>query len=121
MRFLFLLFFIVPKFAFSQYEFLGIPQDKQKHFATSAALEGMIYITAYDYYYAKSPMTAHSKALIASTTLTISAGLAKELYDYTIHRRNGTWNDNSKSDMYGDILANILGTLSVSVTIDLFN
>jgi hypothetical protein len=120
-RFFFLLLFIAPKLSFSQYDFLGIPQDKQKHFAASAALEGMIYITAYDFYYAKSPMTAHSKALLASTSLTISAGLVKELYDYTIHKRNGTWNDNARSDMYTDILSDILGTLSVSVTIDIFN
>lgn len=104
----------------AQYETFGISQDHQKHFATSAAIEGMLYITAYDYYYAQSPLTAHTKALKASTTITLSVGVLKELYDYTIHKRNGTWNNAAREDMYKDMLYNILGTMTVSVTIDIF-
>jgi hypothetical protein len=122
MRFVLVIFLSLSKLyaQSAQYETFGIPQDKQRHFATSVALEGMLYITAYDYYYTQSPLTAHTKALKASSTITLSAGVVKELYDYTIHKRNGTWNDKARTDMYEDMLYNILGVMTISVTIDIF-
>lgn len=99
---------------------INLSQDNQKHFATSVALSGMLYITAYDYFYAQNPITAEQKAQTAAATITISVGVLKELYDYTIHKRLGTWNNNAREDMYQDLLFNILGTITVTATIKLF-
>lgn len=105
---------------YAQHSIMGIEQNHQKHFATSVAISGMMYITAYDYFYAQNPLTAEQKARQAATTVTISVGVLKELYDYTVHKRLGTWNDAAREDMYKDMLSNILGTITVRVTIDLF-
>lgn len=95
-----------------------IPQDKQRHFAVSVAINSMVYITAYDYYYQKNPLTAHSKALTASNTISISLGVLKELYDYTLLKQQGLWTDKTRQDMYTDMLANIFGNITISVVID---
>jgi hypothetical protein len=119
MRFVLVIFLSLSKL-YAQSEMFGIPQDKQKHFATSVAISGMLYITAYDYFYAQNPITAEQKAQVAAASITISVGVLKELYDYTIHKRLGTWNNDSRKDMYDDLLFNILGTITVTATIKLF-
>jgi hypothetical protein len=120
MRYVLIILCFVTTKLYSQYEIMGIAQNHQKHFATSVALNGMFYITAYDYYYVQNPLTAEYKAQVAAATITISTGVLKELYDYTIHKRNGTWDDVSRGDMYTDLLANILGVITVTATINLF-
>ena len=118
MRFALVIFLSISKLCAQST--MGLPQDKQKHFATSVAINGMMYITAYDYYYAQNPLTAEHKAQMAAASITISVGVLKELYDYTVHKRMGTWNDITRKDMYEDMLANILGTITVTATIKLF-
>ena len=102
-----------------QYEVMGIPQDKQRHFAIGACVAGMTYTVAYDYYHAQNPVTAHAKATKATMGVNISMALLKELYDYGKAKQLNTWNDSMRKDSLEDILATVLGGSIVTVVIRL--
>lgn len=100
-----------------KYEFMGLPQDKQRHFAIGACVAGMTYTVAYDYYHAQNPLTAHQKATKATLGINISMALLKELYDYGKAKQLNTWNDTMRKDSLEDILATFLGGASVTLII----
>lgn len=99
------------------YTIMGIPQDKQQHFAVGAAVAGMTYITAYDYYYQQNPLTAHSKATKVTLGINITMAVLKELYDYQKLKMSNQWQPNMINESLEDILATWLGGMSVTVTI----
>ena len=111
---------IIVLFACNSLYAQQIAQDKQRHFATSVAISSMSYISAYDYFYVKDPLTAERKARVAAAGIALSAGVVKEIYDFTLHRRANTWTDATRKDAYGDLLANLLAVATVNVTIRIF-
>lgn len=116
--FFILLFFLVSGLKGQSLEQI-IPRDKQQHFAVGAAVAGMTYITAYDYYYAQNPLTAHSKATKVTLGINITMAVLKELYDYERAKMSNTWNNNMINESLEDILATWLGGVSVTVVIRL--
>ena len=108
---------LVSILGYSQTLDQSIPRDKQQHVAVGAAVAGMTYITAYDYYYLQNPLTAHSKATKVTLTVNISMALLKELYDYQRAKMQNTWNDAMRKDSYEDILATWLGGAGVTLII----
>ena len=95
----------------------NIPQDKQQHFAVGAAVAGIVYITAWDYYHQQNPLTAHAKATKVTLATNITMAVLKELYDYQQAKMFHTWNDAMRKDSYEDILATWLGGATVTVAI----
>jgi putative lipoprotein len=83
----------------------GIQKDKVMHFVAGAVVGSASYVVAYDITHDKT------KALIASTVMSILAGVGKELID---SRKGGTGFNNQ------DIVATGLGGLTIGVTINLF-
>jgi uncharacterized protein YfiM (DUF2279 family) len=94
-----------------------IPQDKQQHFAVGAAVAGVVYITAWDYYHQQNPLTAHAKATKVTLLSNITMAVLKELYDYQKAKRLNTWNKAMRIDSYEDILATWLGCATVTLAI----
>ena len=113
MKFIFTVFFLSVISCFGQ----PIPQDKQQHFAVGAAVAGVVYITAWDYYHQQNPLTAHSKATKVTLATNITMAVLKELYDYQKAKRLNTWNDAMRVDSYEDILATWLGGATVTLAI----
>jgi putative lipoprotein len=95
-----ILILLFPVFCSAQIE-----KDKVMHFVAGAVVGSASYVVAYDITHDKT------KALIASTVMSILAGVGKELID---SRKGGTGFNNQ------DIIATGLGGLTIGVTVNLF-
>ena len=83
-----------------------IAEDKKKHFLAGLTISGLTYAVAHEKF--KDP----NKALLCSIGAGLLAGTVKETIDST---KPGNIFDAK------DLLATTLGSVSISLTIDLFN
>ena len=83
-----------------------IQEDKKKHFLAGAAISGLTYTLA------KEKLGDPNKAFLCSLAAGVLAGVAKETIDSTQH---GNIFDSK------DLLATTLGSVSVSLTFNLFD
>jgi len=83
-----------------------IAEDKKKHFIAGATISGLTYSLA------KEKLGDPNKALLCSIGAGILAGIAKETLDST-----QPGNNFDKKDL----LATTLGSISISLTINLFD
>ena len=83
-----------------------IQDDKKKHFIAGSTISGLTYVLA------KKKLGDPNKALLCSIGAGILAGVAKETLD---SRQPGNKFDGE------DLLATALGSISVSLTINLFD
>ena len=83
-----------------------IQEDKKKHFFAGSAISGLTYA------FAKKKLGDPNKALLCSIGAGILAGVAKETLDAT---QPGNTLDGK------ELLATTLGSISISLTINLFD
>ena len=98
-----------------------IMPDKQMHFVAGSLIGSVCYTKGFDLLKQNNVKNPYMKAVGISFGTSLLVAGCKEYLDYKKHCNNGTWNYVAKNDRDGDIMTTILGAVSVSIVIDIFN
>jgi hypothetical protein len=98
-----------------------INPDKQMHIAAGAMIGTICYTKGFELLKQNNVKNPYMKAVGISFGTSLAVAATKEYLDYKKHKQNNTWNYIAKNDRDGDIVSTVLGAVSISIVIDLFN
>lgn len=111
------LFLLVsPKVSAAQY----YQQDKKLHLAAGGIITTTTFLIVKDYFPGNTKQETKAKAFKINLLMLSSLALSKEIFDYSEHKNNNTWNNDVKRDSFNDVAITLLSGLSVSAVIPIF-